>query len=57
MANGGTERYLKLGLRDEIGSVKETKIGLRFPILDFKIADVRKRAPNPAIRLAFHPLR
>jgi hypothetical protein len=53
MGNNDTEECLKLGLRDEIGSVKETKIVMQFRILEFKNTDVRYGAPNLAIRLAF----
>src|SRR6478609_7171723 len=44
---------LKLGLRDEIDSVKETKIVLSFSILDYETADTRGSAPNPANRHDF----
>jgi hypothetical protein len=53
MGHGCTERCLKLGLRDEISSVKETKKWLTFPMLDYKNADPRCGAPNPAFRLDF----
>jgi hypothetical protein len=36
-----TERRLKLGLGDEISSVKETKKLLQFPTVEYKNADVR----------------
>jgi len=47
---------LKLGLRDEIDSVKETKKVLRFQQLDYETADARAGTPNPANRHDFHPL-
>src|SRR5450432_101798 len=53
MGHGRTERCLKLGLGDEINSVKETKKQLQFPILDYEITGARYGAPNPAFRLDF----
>ena len=50
---GRTERCLKLGLGDEISSVKETKKYLQFPALDYENARARTGAPNPAFRLDF----
>lgn len=41
---------LKLGLRDEIDSVKETKIALSFQALHYETTGTRSRAPNPANR-------
>src|SRR5882724_1832935 len=41
---------LKLGLRDEIDSVKETKIVLRFQILHYENTGTRSHGPNPANR-------
>ena len=49
-------RSLKVGLRDEIDSVKETKIVQLFPILDCETADTRCGAPNPANRQDFPSL-
>ena len=42
---------LKWGLRDEIGSVKETKIALSFQTLEYETLSRRGSAPNPAFRL------
>src|SRR3954470_11205749 len=53
MGNGATERCLKLGLRDEINSVKETKNHPSFRWLECEITDTRCAAPNPAFRLDF----
>jgi hypothetical protein len=47
---------LKLGLRDEIDSVKETKIDLQFQWLDYEIAGTRAGTPNPANRHDFRLL-
>src|SRR3954468_9716008 len=44
---------LKLGLGDEIDSVKETKIVLSFSVLDYETASTRCGAPNPANRQDF----
>ena len=44
---------LKLGLRDEIDSVKETKIVLSFSVLDYETLDACYGAPNPANGLDF----
>ena len=48
-------RSLKVGLRDEIDRVKETKISLSFQILDCETARTRTRAPNPANRQDLPP--
>ena len=50
---GNAASCLKLGLRDEIDSVKETKIVLSFSILDYETADLRRGGPNPANRQDF----
>jgi hypothetical protein len=44
---------LKLGLRDEIDSVKEAKIVFSFPTLDYETASDRYGTPNPANRHDF----